>query len=145
MNHEAFKVSKNILSIDPGRSKCGIALVNSKLEYINGAVVKNEELIDQIKEYLLDHEIKNIVIGSGTNSEKIIRLIREEFPGYNVFIVEEKDTTRMARKFFFKYNPPSGWLRIFPISMLVPSRPYDDFAAYVIARRFFLERDNKNI
>ena len=136
-------MKKIILSIDPGRKKCGVALVDSKLKYIEGKVILNEELIDRIKYYLVKYNVKNFVVGGGTNSENIIMLIREKFPEILVTVVEEKDTTRQARKYFFEYNPPSGWLKLFPITLLVPPRPYDDFAAYVIGRRFFLDFQKK--
>ncbi len=134
-----FKVDKIILSIDPGRKKCGIALVDSQLRYIEGQVVNNEELIGQLKKYIDKYCPSDIVVGSGTNSKNIINIIKEHFPEHPVITVKEEDTTWQARKYFFQYNPPAGWLKFIPISLRLPPRPYDDFAAYVIARRFFME------
>ena len=132
-------MDKIILSIDPGRKKCGIALVDSNLRYIEGEVVNNEELVDRVKKYKEKYHPNDIIVGSGTNSENIISLIKKNLPGFSVIPVKEEDTTWQARKYFFQYNPPAGWLRFIPISLLLPPRPYDDFAAYVIARRFFTE------
>lgn len=137
MTKVLFTVDKVILSIDPGKKKCGIAVVDSRLSFITGEVVNNEELVNRIREYLEKYQIENIAIGSGTNSENIINLIKEKFPDLLITEVAEKDTTRQARKYYFEYYPPTGLLKFIPVSLLIPPRPYDDFAAYVIARRFF--------
>jgi RNase H-fold protein (predicted Holliday junction resolvase) len=130
-------LDKVILSIDPGKKKCGLAVVDDKLRFITGTVVNNEELANRTQEYVEKYLIKNIAIGSGTNSENIINLIKEKFPDLLIMEVAEKDTTRQARKYYFEYYPPTGLLKFIPVSLLIPPRPYDDFAAYVIARRFF--------
>lgn len=134
---KGLKVKKFILSIDPGRKKCGIALVDYKLRYIAGEVVNNERLMDRVKNYLGKYQIKSIVVGSGTNSENIIAVIKKNFPELFITVITEEDTTRLARRYFFEHNPPTGWLKLIPISLRIPPRPYDDFAAYVIARKFF--------
>lgn len=126
-----------ILSIDPGKKKCGLAVVDNKLSFITGAVVNKEELTNKMQEYLQKYQIRKIVIGSGTNSENIINLIKEQFPDLLIREVVEKDTTRQARKYYFEYYPPTGLWKFIPVSLRVPPRPYDDFAAYAIARLFF--------
>ncbi len=132
-----------VLSIDPGRKKCGIALVDYKLNYRAGSVVDNSELIDRIKYYLDQYQVDYIVVGSGTNSENIRAAIEKNFPQCIITIVKEEDTTRQAREYFFRYHPPRGWLRFLPASLRIPPRPYDDFAAYVIARIFFSDYHHK--
>ncbi len=139
-------MKKIILAIDPGSKKCGIAVVDSNLRYIEGEVVDNEELVDRVKKYKDKYHPNNIIVGSGTNSEIIIAILKDNFPEFLIIPVKEKDTTWQARKYFFQYNPPAGWLRFIPISLRLPPRPYDDFAAYVIARRFFTEyQQNKEL
>lgn len=126
-----------ILAIDPGRKRCGIALVNSDLRYLAGSVIKNEDLVDNLRGYIKKYQVRNMAVGSGTNSGIIIAVVKEKFPEIFVTMIPEKDTTLEARKYYFEYNPPRGWQKFLPRSLRVPPRPYDDFAAYVIARRFF--------
>ncbi len=135
-------MSKIVLAIDPGKKKCGIAIVDNRLKFITGEVVNNEELPHKIKIYLERYKIKHIVIGSGTNSENIFNLIKKQFPNSVLTEVMEKDTTMQARKRYFDYHPPTGLLKILPISLRIPPRPYDDFAALLIAERFF--RDHQD-
>jgi len=130
-------MNKIVLAIDPGKKKCGIAIVDNRLRFITGAVVNSKELVQRIKTYLERYEINNILIGSGTSSGEMIEIISKRFPNAMVIKVTEKDTTMQARKRYFEYHPPTGLLKIFPISFLIPPRPYDDFAALLIAERFF--------
>ena len=126
-----------VLAVDPGKKKCGIAIVDNQLRFIAGEVVDAKELIQKIEMYLHKHNINHVLIGSGTNSGEIIKNIGKRFPTIKVIKIAEKNTTMQARKRYFDYYPPTGLLRIFPISFLVPPCPYDDFAALLIAERFF--------
>ncbi len=139
-------MNKIVLSIDPGNKKCGIAVVDNDLKFIAGEVVGKEKLLHRIKVCLDRYKIKKILIGSGTNSEKFFTIIKEKFPNLILTKVAEKDTTMQARKRYFEYYPPTGLSKILPISFRVPPRPYDDFAALVIAERFFQkdQLNNKN-
>jgi len=128
---------KIVLAIDPGKKKCGIAVVDNRLQFITGAVVNSKELVQRIKTYLERYEINNILVGSGTSSGEMIEIISKKFPNAMVIKVTEKDTTMQARKRYFEYHPPTGLLKFFPTSFLIPPRPYDDFAALLIAERFF--------
>jgi len=134
-----------VLAIDPGKLKCGIAVVNNKLQFIKGDVVENRELIQKIKSYLEKYRISNVLIGSGTNSGEIKKRINNKVPGITIIEISEKDSTMQARKRYFDYYPPVGFLKLFPKTFLIPPRPYDDFAALIIAERFFKNCENKDI
>lgn len=134
-----------VLAIDPGKKKCGIAVVNNKLHFIEGAIVENKDLIHKIGMYLKKHNISHVVVGSGTNSEEIKKIINEKISGISIIEIPEKDTTMQARRRYFDYYPPLGFLRIFPRSFLIPPYPYDDFAALIIAERFFKNYNEQEI
>lgn len=136
---------KLVLAIDPGKRKCGIAVVNNKLQFIKGEVVENKELIYKIGMHLEKHNISNILIGSGTNSGEIKKRIKEKFSGIIIIEISEKNSTMQARKRYFDYYPPVGFLKIFPKSFLIPPCPFDDFAALIIAERFFKNYNYKDV
>ena len=136
---------KLVLAIDPGKRKCGIAVVNNKLQFIKGEVVENKELIYKIGMHLEKHNISNILIGSGTNSGEIKKRIKEKVSGIIIIEISEKNSTMQARKRYFDYYPPVGFLKIFPKSFLIPPCPYDDFAALIIAERFFKNYNYKDV
>jgi hypothetical protein len=120
-----------VLAIDPGSSKCGLALVHrdleGKLKLMWRKIVPVGQLIDSIGEAADVQQISLIVIGSGTGSKPIIKTIR--------LVIDETDTTLQARERYWEYNPRRGWRRFFPATMQSPPEPVDDFAALVLAER----------
>ena len=128
-----------VLSIDPGRSKCGLALVRRQsgttLEVIWRKVVPADELEAAIDQARMKAQFTRIIVGGGTQSRAIIARIREHIPSLGLLVVDEKDTTQHARERYWAANPRSGWRRFVPVGMLVPPEPYDDFAAVVLAER----------
>jgi len=113
------------------------------LDFISGDVVDNKNIVEKIKICLNRYNIENIIIGSGTNSANIFDIVKKNFSEIRISKVVEKNTTLEARKRYFEYNPPKGVLKLIPVSFLIPPRPYDDFAAFVIAERFFKDNSRK--
>jgi RNase H-fold protein (predicted Holliday junction resolvase) len=128
-----------VLAIDPGSSKCGLALVHrdleGKLKLMWRKIVPVGQLIDSIGEAADVQQISLIVIGSGTGSKPIIKTIRDEMPSMGILVIDETDTTLQARERYWEYNPRRGWRRFFPATMQSPPEPVDDFAALVLAER----------
>ena len=128
-----------VLSIDPGKKKCGVAVVDNHLNFFSGKVVDNKELVNEISQYLNKFKINKLLLGSGTNSEEIYHRIKKHFPDLVLIKVIEENTTMQARKRYFETYPPTGIAKIIPISFRIPPRAYDDFAALVIAEKYFQE------
>jgi len=57
-----------------------------------------------------------------------------------VELVDERETTLLARARYFADHPPRGWRRLVPRGMLLPPRPIDDYAALLIAERYLKGR-----
>lgn len=133
---------RTALAIDPGSSKCGLALVHresdSKLELIWRAVVPTELLLDKIKEAMEVRPFTLVIVGSGTTSRELVHQLRDAMPSMGILVVDEKDTSMQARERYWEYNPRRGLRRLFPATMSVPKEPVDDFAALVLAERVLL-------
>lgn len=148
-----------ILGIDPGRDKIGWALANSDgdLFYsgicpiseqelflaalIRGSAYWEQELspwVTEKKQTFVSHpeELSFAAIGNGTGSQEMINLLNRL--GVRIIIVNEKGTTLEARELYWNFHRPSWWQRCLPRIMWFPSRPLDDLAALVIARRGLL-------
>lgn len=123
-----------ILSIDPGTHKCGIAIL-SQNHCIKHTIVKREGVINIIDCYIRDYNIDSIVIGNGTGSKSIISDLKK-YIDIPLHQVNESFSTLEARQLYFRDNPPRGWRRFIPQSLLIPDRDYDDYVAIVIGRRF---------
>ena len=56
---------------------------------------------------------------------------------YNRILIEEKFSTLGARKKYFETHPPRGIFKFIPLSLRVPPDHYDDFAAVLLAEKYF--------
>lgn len=133
-------MNDEILSIDPGREKTGIAILKNS-DVLEHKIINSEELVQIIKSLLEKYIIKTIVMGNGTSSKKKYDLLKREFIDRDIVLINEYRTTDEARKLYFQENPPKGWKKLIPLGMQVPPVPVDDYAAIVIGRKYL--KDNK--
>ena len=129
----------NILGIDPGRDKCGVAVLNSGGEILFEQVIETSDFESVIKNLADQFNLRLVILGDGTthkNAEKILQDLNLE-----VKIVDEKRTTEEARRLYWKKNPPQGWRKLLPTSMQVPPVPVDGIVAEILIRRH-LQIDN---
>ena len=133
-------MNDEILAIDPGREKTGIAILKNS-DVLEHKIINSEELVQIIKSLLEKYIIKTIVMGNGTISKKKYDLLKQEFIDRDIVLINEYRTTDEARKLYFQENPPKGWKKLIPLGMQVPPVPVDDYAAIVIGRKYL--KDNK--
>ena len=129
---------ETVLAIDPGRDKCGIAVLTAEETVLYQEVIPAERLVDAAMRLVAAHD-PTIIMGSGTTSAAAKRRI-EEAGGGDVVLVDEYRTTDEARSAYWKKYPPRGWRRFVPRGMLLPPEPVDDFAAIILAQRFLAAR-----
>ena len=133
-------MNDEILAIDPGREKTGIAILKNS-DVLEHKIINSEELVQIIKSLLEKYIIKTIVMGNGTSSKKKYDLLKQEFIDRDIVLINEYRTTDEARKLYFQENPPKGWKKLIPLGMQVPPVPVDDYAAIVIGKKYL--KDNK--
>ena len=133
-------MNDEILAIDPGREKTGIAILKNS-DVLEHKIINSEKLVQIIKSLLEKYIIKTIVMGNGTSSKKKYDLLKRELIDRDIVLINEYRTTDEARKLYFQENPPKGWKKLIPLGMQVPPVPVDDYAAIVIGRKYL--KDNK--
>ena len=133
-------MNDEILAIDPGREKTGIAILKNS-DVLEHKIINSDELVQIIKSLLEKYIIKTIVMGNGTSSKKKYDLLKQEFIDRDIVLINEYRTTDEARKLYFQENTPKGWKKLIPLGMQVPPVPVDDYAAIVIGRKYL--KDNK--
>ncbi len=130
---------KTVLAIDPGSSKCGMALVHrlesGQLDLLWRTISPAEDLIVNLRKAESIRPFALIVVGNGTTSENVSRRIRDEAVGAAILVVDEKETTLQARERYWMNTRRTGWRRFLPATLQVPPEPIDDFAAYILAER----------
>ncbi len=125
-----------VAAIDPGREKCGVAVVAENGDVLEQSVVATERLADEMAARVRRFSPERILLGNGTTSRAAETAIREALPEIPVEIVDEYRTTDDARRAYWKAHPPTGWRRFLPTGMQVPPVPVDDFVAVLLAQRY---------
>lgn len=124
-----------VLAVDPGRDKCGLALVRSDRVVIEKAVVPVEALAEAVGRILKGHPQAVLVMGDRTASRDVASALRSSL-GVNPTMVDEHRSSEHGRRLYFRANPRRGWRRLLPIGLQTPPCPYDDYVAVVIAERY---------
>ncbi len=124
-----------VLGLDPGTRKCGYAVVTGiDAPPLALGIIPLESLAERLREVLAATPAGLAAIGRGTNASVVSDVVRAL--GLPFELVDERETSLLARARFFQDHPPRGWRRIVPRGMLLPDRPIDDYAALLIAERF---------
>ena len=129
-----------VLAVDPGREKCGVALVDRKRGALRHAVVESSRLLPFSKAVIREFECRTIVLGDGTataQTKKELSLLLTENIVDQIVVVGERNSTREARRRYWTVHPPRGWRKIIPLGLLTPPCAIDDFAAIILGERYF--------
>jgi len=132
-----------IIAIDPGTKKCGYAVVDSNLSVLQREVISTEETTKAIENNLNIYKIDKIILGNGTNYKSIEETLKNHFSQLKIILIEEGFSTLEARKKYFEAHPPQGISKLIPLSLRVPPDHYDDFAAVLLAEKYFRNKNNR--
>lgn len=127
-----------VLAIDPGRGKCGLAVVSPSGKVRHREVVSRLGLRERVEECCRRYAPEAIVVGGGTGAKAVLAEVQRL--GLPCVLVEERNTTWEARRRYFQAHPPQGWRRWLPKGLLLPPEPYDDWAAVLLAERYWAGR-----
>lgn len=132
-------MERTVLAIDPGSSKCGMALVRRNPEgeiyLLWRAISPRDQVIARMAEAQGVHPYSLVVVGKGTTSKSLVSDVREAYPSSAILLVDETDTTTQARERYWEHNPRKGWRKLLPSTLQVPPEPVDDFVALILAER----------
>lgn len=132
MNGPAF-----ILGFDPGRQKCGIAVMGSDRQVRYREVVPSEEAIATIQSLCQQFPIELLVMGDQTSSKTWKQQLAAVLnPSVSLVMVDERYSSLEARDRYWQLYPPKGLSRLIPKGMRQPPRPVDDIVAIVLIERY---------
>ncbi len=140
MSRDAPRV---ILAIDPGRDKCGLALLGPDCVPEKLAVVPRQDLARVVLGIVRERRPAAILVGDRTTGRAVAGEIEALEPGCPVRLVPEHNTTLRARERYFQDNPPTGWRRLVPRGLLLPPRPVDDYAALLMAEDYVAAKERE--
>ena len=125
-----------VLSIDPGKSKCGFVLAEINEKKVYDAIVLNSELIeDYIKNLNNVEDISKIIIGNGTTSKETKEKLN--FFKKEIITFEEKNTTFRAKKRYFELFPINGLKCLIPREVFILNKNLDAISALIILEDYF--------
>ena len=120
-----------IISIDPGKCKCGLVLVDLTQKKVDQAIVIDTEFLPKYLKTLNTFEnISKVLIGNGTTCKQNIEKL--EPIKQDLIIVEEKNTTFRAKKRYFELFPIRGLKKILPKEIFIINKNLDAVSALII-------------
>ena len=123
------------ISIDPGKSKCGLIFADfDRKKILKAVVIESQFLVRNIKNLKRKHNNVKVIMGNGTSSKEHANSLN--FLGDNLFLVEEKNTTFRAKQRYFEIFPIKGMRRLLPRDIFLSRINLDAIAALIILEDF---------
>ena len=120
-----------VITIDPGKSKCGLVLAEISEKKVYKAIILKSELLENyVRNLITAEDISKIIIGNGTTS----REIREKLYFFKKEIIafDEKNTTYRAKARYFELFPISGLKFLIPREVFILNKNLDAISALII-------------
>ena len=120
-----------VITIDPGKSKCGLVLAEIIEKKVYEAIILKSELLENyVRNLIAVENISQIIIGNGTKS----REIREKLYFFKKEIItfEEKNTTYRAKARYFEIFPITGLKCFIPREFFILNKNLDAISALII-------------
>ncbi|NMC32227.1 MAG: pre-16S rRNA-processing nuclease YqgF [Veillonellaceae bacterium] len=132
-----------ILAIDPGREKCGVAVMDQEKTVLWHGVVATADLLPVGRELARQYGFHTVILGNQTYSGEIHGILQSLLDSpivLEIIFVDERGSTEAARSRYWQAFPPTGWRRFLPRGLLVPPCAIDDFAAIILGERFLAKK-----
>jgi RNase H-fold protein (predicted Holliday junction resolvase) len=126
-----------ILGFDPGRHKCGLAVMGLDRNLFYHQVVPAPEAIATIQTLRHQFPITTLVMGNQTTAKDWKQKLSDaltEPP--RIVMVDERYSTLEARDRYWQMYPPKGFNRLIPKSIRSIPRPIDDIVAVLLIERY---------
>ncbi len=134
-----------LLGFDPGRDKCGVAVVEisgdqegsqlEKYQVRQHQIFSASAVVDGLREICQQLPITTVVMGDGTTTKEWQQKIRSII-SVPIVLVDERHSTLEARDRYWQIFPPLGFLRFVPQSLRPIDRPIDDIVAIILLERY---------
>ena len=135
-----------LLSIDPGKYKCGLVFAEISEQKVYKAIVLESEILENfVKNLNSVEDISKIIIGNGTSSNEIKKKL--DFLKQEIITFEEQNTTYRAKERYFELFPISGFKFLIPREVFILNKNLDAISALIILEDYCKMKFtlNKNI
>jgi len=120
-----------IITIDPGKSKCGLVLAEISEKKVYKAIILKSELLENyVRTLVAAEDISQIIIGNGTTNKEIREKL--DFFKKEIITFEEKNTTYRAKGRYFELFPIRGLKFLIPREVFILNKNLDAISALII-------------
>lgn len=132
---------KYLLGFDPGRDKCGVAVVEkvtntSTIDRVClHQILPSSIAVSGLQDLCRQFDFEVLVMGDGTTAKEWQEKFRQSL-AIPVVLVNERNSTLEARDRYWQMFPPQGFQRLIPQSLRRIDRPIDDIVAILLVERF---------
>ena len=128
-----------LISIDPGKCKCGLVLADLHQKRVDQAVVLSTAFLPHyLKNLSSSEKISKVIIGNGTTSRQNIEKLK--FLKKELIVFEEKNTTFRAKKRYFELFPIRGLRNLLPKEIFIMNKNLDAVSALIILEDFYNDK-----
>jgi RNase H-fold protein (predicted Holliday junction resolvase) len=126
-----------LLGFDPGRDKCGVAVIGDNLTLQYHEVVLSENAIATLNQLCQQYAIKTLIMGNQTTAKQWKKTLENQLTmALPIIMIDERNSTLEARDRYWQMFPPTGLNRLIPAGMRLPPRPIDDIVAILLIERY---------
>jgi RNase H-fold protein (predicted Holliday junction resolvase) len=133
------------LGFDPGRDKCGLAVLGVDRQLHYHQVVPAEDAIATIESLQTQFPIATLVMGDQTTSKKWKQKLSTSLSQeVKIVLVDERYSSLEARDRYWQMYPPKGLSSLIPQGLRQPPRPVDDIVAILLIERYLQQLTSTN-
>jgi RNase H-fold protein (predicted Holliday junction resolvase) len=130
------------LGFDPGRDKCGVAVMDDARQILCHQVILSSDVIEIVNSLRQEYDISLLVMGNQTTSQAWQQRLQLELtPPLAIALINERNSTMEARVRYWEMYPPSFPQKLIPQGMRLPPRAIDDIVAILLIERYLASID----
>ena len=128
--------NQTILGFDPGKDKCGVAVMDGDRALLYHQVLLTAAVISEISDLCQQYNVSRIVMGDQTTATQWKQQLTTVFPDLPITLVDERYSSLEARDRYWQMYPANFFTRLIPQGMRQPPRPIDDLVAIILIERY---------
>ncbi len=131
--------NQTILGFDPGKDKCGVAVMDGDRVLLYHQVLLTAAVIAQIGDLCQRYNVSQIVMGDQTTAKQWQQQLTTAFPDLSITLIDERYSSLEARDRYWQMYPANFITSLIPQGMRQPPRPIDDLVAIILIERYLIK------
>jgi RNase H-fold protein (predicted Holliday junction resolvase) len=128
--------NQTILGFDPGKDKCGVAVMDGDRVLLYHQVLLTAAVISEISDLCQQYNVSHIVMGDQTTAKQWKQQLTTAFPDLPITLVDERYSSLEARDRYWQMYPANFLTKLIPQGLRQPPRPIDDLVAMILIERY---------